>query len=498
VKADGSLAQTPHPAALGSPLTHDAITTDYSEALLEFITPARSDIDSCLTDLEYLHRFTCRHLDGERLWAASMPCVIASDSSIPVARYGNSHSGRMKTVYRNGLGHRYGRLMQTIAGIHYNFSMPEAYWSACDDRPASEAVGDYATRRYLGLIRNFHRWSWLVVYLLGASPAVCASFVAGRRDHGLEPLDADGQSFHLPDATSLRMGPLGYNSEAQRGLHVCYNNLESYLHALREAILSPHPAYAAYSGQRDGEYQQLSDCLLQIENEFYSSIRPKRLARRGETPLSALARDGIEYIEVRCIDVNPFLPLGIDAETMRFLEAFLLFCLISDSPECDEASQEQQRDNLLRVVQRGREPGLELNDGGRLRELGAWASELLDGIDGAARLLDAAHATDAHAASVDVQRGRVREPSRTPSAKLLAAMTERGLPFYRIAAELSGRWTEAFAAQALPAEVDDAFRRSSAASHEARTALEAADHEAGATRFEDYLARYFAQYRALD
>ena len=129
VTAEGTLAQTPHPRALGSALTHPSITTDYSEALLEFITPVSRDIDETLDILARIHGFVYRQLGDELLWSSSMPCIVSGDAGIPVARYGQSNVGRMKTVYRYGLGHRYGRLMQAIAGVHYNFSMPEAYWA---------------------------------------------------------------------------------------------------------------------------------------------------------------------------------------------------------------------------------------------------------------------------------------------------------------------------------------------------------------------------------
>jgi glutamate--cysteine ligase len=194
VTSDGTLAQTPHPPALGAALTHDRITTDYSESLLEFITPVSRDIDGTLNTLEDIHSFVYRHLDRELLWSSSMPCIVAGDAGIPVARYGSSNVGRMKTVYRNGLGHRYGRLMQAIAGVHYNFSMPEAYWQAAHGSEGSDlSLQDYITSRYLDLIRNFHRWSWLLIYLFGASPAVCASFMRGRGQHPLQPFDERGQ-----------------------------------------------------------------------------------------------------------------------------------------------------------------------------------------------------------------------------------------------------------------------------------------------------------------
>jgi glutamate--cysteine ligase len=494
VTGDGMLALTPHPAALGSALTHGSITTDYSESLLEFITPVSNSIEGTLDTLGRIHDFVYRRIDGEYLWSASMPCIVAGDAGIPVARYGPSNVGRMKTVYRLGLGHRYGRMMQAIAGIHYNFSLPQGYWTLareCDGD--SGALQDYVTRRYLGLIRNFHRWSWLLIYLLGASPAVCASFLGGRSDHPLQPLDADGSTLHLPHATALRMGDLGYNSSAQQSLRVCYNSLDNYLRTLTDAILEPHPPYAAFRGKRDGEYMQLNDSLLQIENEFYSSIRPKRPSRSDETALTALHERGIEYIEVRCVDVNPFVPLGIDAPTIRFLDSFLLHCLTAESPECDEAEQAVHAANRADVVNRGREPALELRAPRGARRLDDWADELLDSAQAAAELLDRAHGGDSYAQAVALQRAKVRGDEELPSARLLRELREEGIPYSRLALRYSRRWAE----EARQRAIDETFELE--LSRESETSLvrqEEIDAAKGPS-FEEHLAAYYDQYRKI-
>lgn len=494
VDADGMLAQTPHPAALGSALTHASITTDYSEALLEFITPVSDDLDATLTCLDDVHSFVHRRIAGERLWCASMPCIVAGDAGIPVARYGSSNSGRMKTVYRLGLGHRYGRMMQAIAGIHYNFSMPMDYWplaSAADGHDGP--LQDYITERYLGLIRNFHAWSWLLIYLFGASPAVCASFLSGRGDHPLLPLGREGHTLHLPNATSLRMGDLGYNSSAQGSLRVCYNSLDNYLATLTNAILTPHAPYAAFRGKRDGEYMQLNDSLLQIENEFYSTIRPKRPSGSGETALTALHGRGIEYVEVRCLDVNPFLPLGIDAATIRFLDSFLLYCLTAPSPACDEAQQQRQAANRTAIVNRGREPGLRLEAGEGKRDMRDWGEELLGEVRACAELLDAAHGGDAYSTALDEQTARLRGDAELPSARLLRELGEGEVPFSRLVLGYSNRWAQHFRERPLATATEAMLAEESAASLARQATLEAED----SLSFEAFLAAYYEQYEAL-
>jgi glutamate--cysteine ligase len=494
IDADGRLAQTPHPSTLGSALTHPSITTDYSEALLELITPVSSSIEGSLRHLEDIHSFVYQQLGDEMLWTSSMPCVVAGDTSIPVAQYGTSNVAKMKTVYRYGLGHRYGRLMQTIAGIHYNFSMPQEYWEiAWRDAGSPGDKTAYISERYLGLIRNFRRYSWLLIYLYGASPAVCASFLRGRDNHGLQPFDTESRSLYLPYATALRMGGLGYTSDAQKQLNVCYNSLENYVATLSRAILQPHAAYRQFPAGRNGDYQQLNDSLLQIENEFYSPIRPKRVARSGEPPLCALTRAGIEYIEVRCVDISPFLSVGIDASQIRFLDSFLLFCLLEQSPPCADEEQVAQATNLEAVVNRGRQPGLLLAGSPGNRPLAQWADELLDEIRPIASLLDSVHGCRDYSATLEEQQAKVTDPGLTPSARVLREMRERDQTFYRFGMNYSQRWAEYFRARPLSAELEHAFRTETERSLELQREIEQSDD----IGFEQYLKKFYAQYQTI-
>ena len=344
MQADGALALTPHPAALGSALTHSHITTDFSEAQLELITGVHAGVEACVEELTQIHQFVYRMIGDEMLWVASMPCSLPADEAIPIGRYGSSNVGRAKSVYRLGLGHRYGRRMQTISGIHYNWSMPGV-----------------SNDGYFGLIRNFRRHAFLLLYLFGASPAVCSSFVAGRH-HALQVLNE--HTLYMPHGTSLRMGRLGYQSDAQASLEVSYNSLERYAASLQEALTRTYPRYEAIGIRNaEGEYKQLATSLLQIENEFYGTIRPKRVILPCERPLHALRERGVEYVEVRCMDLDPFVPVGIAPQTMRFLDLFLLHCLLADSPPDTPQEIAALARNQERVAGRGREPGLRLECG---------------------------------------------------------------------------------------------------------------------------------------
>lgn len=436
VNATGHISVASHPAALGSALTNPYITTDFGEALLEFITPAYDDIDECLSVLDDIHRFTLQNLENdEMLWVSSMPCPLNDESDIRLAEYGSSNIGRLKNLYRHGLSNRYGRLMQVISGIHYNFSMPESFWAPyqkiCGD---TGSLQDFRTNKYLHLIRNFHRFSWLLLYLFGASPAACKCFVQGR-NHSLQELDK--YSLYLPDATCLRMGNLGYKSEAQKSLFVCYNELDSYVECLHNAMHTPYAAYEKIGQKRNGEYLQINTNLLQLENEFYSTIRPKRVIKKGERPLDALTRKGIEYIEVRALDLNPYLPLGIDAEQANFLDTFLLHCLLSESPECHKQEYFEVANNIALVVEQGRDPALMLKRDDQPKGLREWASELCADFAHSAALLDEIHQTSTHQDSVDAQTAKVMNPDLTPSGKMLADMQNNKLSFFEFSMQQS-------------------------------------------------------------
>lgn len=420
VAPDGALAESPHPPGLGSPLTHPHITTDFSEAQLELITDTHDGIAACLAELRTVHQVVYRNVGDELLWCGSMPCSLPDDDRIPIGQYGKSNIGKAKSVYRQGLAHRYGPRMQTISGIHYNFSLPDEAWPLLQKIDGySGTLQDYRDHAYFALIRNFRRHAWLLLYLFGASPAVCRCFVEGRV-HRLQPLE--GGTFYLPHSTSLRMGPLGYQSDAQSSLSVSYNNLQSYARSLYTALTEPYPPYAAI-GIRDGDnYRQLSTSLLQIENEFYGTIRPKRRINSGERPLHALNERGVEYVEVRCLDLDPFSPIGITEETIRFLDVFLLHCLLLESPDDSNEEIVANAQNQNSVADRGRDPSLRLIRGLDHPGIKEWGEEIVRDCESIADALDQAHGTDNYRSALANATQALRDPSTTLSARMLCEM----------------------------------------------------------------------------
>ncbi|MFI4940499.1 MAG: glutamate--cysteine ligase, partial [Burkholderiales bacterium] len=395
VDRHGHLAATPHPQALGSALTNPQITTDYSESLLELITPAETDIAVALTKLDAIHRFVYSQLGEELLWSESMPCRLPDEDQIPIAWYGTSHIGMLKHVYRRGLALRYGKAMQCIAGIHYNYSLSEDLWRLLQsNEQAPGSAMHFQSESYIALIRNFRRYSWLLMYLFGASPALSAHFLR-EQPHQLEKLSDD--TLYLPYATSLRMSDLGYQNKAQAGLMPVYNTLQEYMKGLANAVRQPYPPYEDLGTRRNGEWVQINTNVLQIENEFYATIRPKRIIHTGERAIEALCARGVQYIEVRCMDIDPFEPMGISLQTSRFLDAFLLFCALDDSPLTNEAEDRQNVENFACTVKQGRRPGLHLQRRDNTISLQSWGLELLDNISVAAEALDAQRGDRVHA-----------------------------------------------------------------------------------------------------
>ena len=495
VDQQGRLSTRPHPAGLGSALTHPYITTDFSEALLEFITPPTHRVDDLLAQLDLIHRAAVSEMGDELLWTHSMPCETPVDADIPVARYGNSHIGRMKTAYRNGLGHRYGRTMQTVAGVHYNFSLPDAFWAYLYNKESTLlSFESFKNRSYFSLIRNFRRHYWLLILLFGASPLMSPSFAAGR-PHNLQLYPGE-RALYRPLATSLRMGDMGYQSHAQENLKVCYNKRRTYIKTLNHAILSPHEAYKELPlVDGEGVYQQLSYGLLQIENEFYSPIRPKRSAKHGETALTALHNRGVEYLEVRCLDVNPDSELGISADQIAVIDAFLLYCALSESPSSDSDEFDLILRNQRKVVNRGRDPALVLEHP-HIGEIKAkeWASTLLEVLRLPAALLDNACECNRHLRAIEDQQRAIEDYSQLPSARILSEFEQSGGGYSEYVLAKAKAHKASLQSRPLSTEQQQRYKNIAIES-----VAEQAEIEAASTgEFRDFLHRYYEQYQALN
>lgn len=486
VDAEGHLAQTPHPKGLGSALTHPSITTDYSESLLEFITSVHNRPEAALDELAQLHRFTYSQLPNEQLWPSSMPAVLPAEIDIPIAHYGSSHVGRLKTIYRHGLWHRYGRVMQTIAGVHYNWSMPTKFWQDWAHRSGWEGdLQRFINDEYFSLIRGFRRHSWLLLYLFGASPAIDRSF--GHKGH-TELVALGDDTLYSPFATTLRMSDMGYSNNAQSSLYVCFNSLQTYSETLTDAIHTPYPAYQALGTKVGDDYRQISANVLQIENEYYSDLRPKRVARSGEKPIRALNERGVEYIEVRCLDIDPFTPLGVDTERMVFVDLFLFWCLVQDNTLVPKEECFQLRENNLNVAAFGRDPDLTLSIQGESVRLRDQGHKVLRSLSELATEMDALIGGERYQQAVAKQLAKIDDVSLTPSARFLEQIKHHG-SFRQTALALAEQHRQSLAVDTLTADEQEARAAEARRSLEQQTQMEATDEGT----FDEFLASYLRQ-----
>ncbi len=423
IDESAKLSDKPHSKALGAALTHPSITTDYAESLLEFITPVTKNIDELVGYLRDVHSYTLENIDGELLWPMSMPCIVTKEEDIEIAQYGTSNVGQMKTIYREGLRNRYGSLMQVISGLHFNFSLHDDAWpllqSFVDDNTPTQ---EFRSERYFSLIRNFHRLGWVVPYMFGASPALCGSFLQGDMPYKFEKL---GQgTYYLPYGTSLRLSDLGYTNSEQDNLSICYNNLDNYLDSVSTAIATPSAKFAQMGIKDNGQYKQLNCNVLQIENELYAPIRPKRVAKSGQKPSQALREGGVEYIEVRSLDINPFVDVGIDENQIRFLDMFLIHCLLWQDNPMSQQQRDEKVDNLNSVILNGRQPGLLLKNDQEEITVQAWMKRLFEALTSIAQLFDHHLGGHQYQDCLDGYRTMIDDPKTTMSGRLMAKLLD--------------------------------------------------------------------------
>ena len=494
VLPEGELSQHGHYSQLGAALTHGEITTDYSETLLEFITPVSYSPEEAIAQLQDIQKYTFANINGELLWPMSMPCFVNDANKVPLAQYGSSNIGKMKTVYRQGLKNRYGSMMQVIAGIHFNFSFSQNFWQVMQSLHNDEQVlNDFISDRYFSILRNYKRYCWLIPYLYGSSPALCDSFLQGKTS----PLPfkrSPRGSLYLEYATSLRMSDLGYTSSEQSSLKICYNNLHDYVDGVQKAIGLKSEQFADIGLKVNGEYQQLNGNILQIENELYAPIRPKQVMRSGEKPSQALRDRGVEYIEVRALDVNPFVDTGISIEQVHFLDIFLTYCAFINNKEFDCDSQQHHEKNMNEVVLRGRDPELLLSDANCQGEVTqksvmTWGNELFDNMTHVATLLDKAYKTTNYSDAITRERAKINDVSLTPSAEILSIIVEQEQSLSEYSLAQASYYRQESLERDYQFYSEQYFIDGADKSHKTQCEIEANDK----LNFDDFLVDYFTR-----
>ena len=488
VKPSGKLSEEGHPHAFGSALSHDSITTDYAESLLEFITPVAKNVDELFDYLNDIHHYAAKHLENdETLWPISMPCYVESEDKIELAQYGQSNVGKMKTAYRQGLKNRYGSMMQIISGVHYNFSLPASFWETWKEINQSELVGsDAQSAGYLGLVRNYFRYGWVIPYLFGASPALCQSFLQGKETNLNFKKVAKG-TIYLPYATSLRLSDLGYTSSSQSSLNICYNSVENYIASVKGALNKKAPEFKDLGVKKGADYVQLNDNVLQIENELYASIRPKRVQQNGETPSQALNARGIEYIEIRSLDVNPFSKVGITEEQVNFLDLFLTWCAIKPSAEISSVQSKHFSANLNAIVTQGRDPALQLEIDGKTNSVAQWGEWLTNELKELAVVLDKSGKEERYKEAITHIAPRFNTPELTSSARILSQIIEKNSDNGPLALALSKQYKQELIAQPYQTWSEQYFESQKIDSINKQLQIERSD----ALNFDEYLTEYF-------
>ena len=486
ISPEGSISATKHPQKLGSALTNSFITTDFSEALLELVTPTFNDAQECLNFLTDLHSFVYKSIDKELLWPMSMPCSIHSNEEVVIGNYGNSNSGMMKSIYRKGLSHRYGSRMQSIAGIHYNFSFSDEFFKKIVSFKglANESFKDIKNKTYLGMARNFKRYEWLFFLLFGASPAFSDTFTNKNLDK-FEKLTKG--SYFQKHATSLRMSDLGYISEIQDNLNISINSIEKYTQDLKNALTKPHVDYENIGEFLKGERIQLNTSVIQIENEYYSTIRPKRVCPSGERPINVLRTRGIEYLELRCVDLDPFSPIGIQRDQLDFLDMLLIFCLTKESPLMNKKETELLKENHKKIINCGRKPDLSIHSQDKETLVRDLAKALLEDLHEIAEEASSElfqEKENLWKKSIEIQNEKVEDLNLTASGMVLERLTGNNLSHEELGMEIANNNVVFF--EEYHNSREDKFEEEASSSREKLKKIESEKN----ITFEKYLAEF--------
>ena len=468
VDKNGKLSQKSTPKEFGSALTHSYITKDFAEAMSELVTPPYSSLSDLFGFLKNLHSYSYRCLKSESFWVASMPGDSIEDMSIQIAQFGKSNKAKLKETYRKGLRLRYGEKMQMISGMHFNYSFHPKVWQQLG------AGFNKKNAVLFGVARNFLRYQWLLTYLLGASPIADKKIPIANRYY---------QSKEFTFATSLRQ--VGYRNK--ENVSVSYNNLEEYLLDLSK-ITNKKEASFEKIGLKNGEnYLQLNGNRIQIENEFYAPIRPKSEQIDSKRPLFCLQKNGVDYFELRCLDLQPLSPLGLEIEQACFLELMFLFCLLLPSPPLEKLEWQELNYNQEIVCLRGRAAKLLLQRNGKKQPLKSWGEEIFACLKEFIDFLANTKGAGFYGTALLQQQKILEDPAKTPAARILAEMEEKNLSYHSYILEKSEEHKSYFLKQPLKKEFLELMLQKKKSSLQETAAIEKKDKISFAEFLKDYL-----------
>ena len=423
--SSGDLALTPHPPVFGDKLENQRITTDFSESHIEMITSTFKTIEEAYEELNTICTEVENGIGDELLWPLSMPPKLPDENKIPIASFPDSEEGIYKEIYRKGLALRYGKKMQMISGIHYNFSFDEEMVDYLYDLFGNEKdKRSFINEIHFALTRNFLRYRWMLIYLFGASP-FCHPTYYSVIDKEIKIIQKSCSSCvesiknFNQYATSLRVSRFGYSNILKHNQNIYFNSLDEYSKKLRKLMTTKNNDYSKLGIYENNSQIQLNGNILQNESEFYSSIRLKQNIGKDETQLDALEKRGVQYVEVRILDLNPFEKLGLSLEQMYFIQVFMLFCLFEQSNPITEDEYDRINLNHHLITLFGRKENLVLQKyNGRAIALKHWGEEIFVKLKMIADLMSNATGDDKYRNSVENEHKKLFDISFLPSERI--------------------------------------------------------------------------------
>lgn len=347
VTSEGILSNKPHPDVFGDKVHNQYITTDFSESQVEVITPVLNTVEDVYNFTNALYNIVAMEIEEEYLWPQSMPCAIQDEKLIPLAIYSEEEKEARK--YREKLLDKYGGKKQLISGIHYNFSFNEIIIKRLyENENINISYKEFKNNIYLKVARNYLRYRWLVIYLLGGTTTLHESYLDECCKKHLKEIAV--ASFSNDGAVSYRNGECGYKNNVD--LFPNYNSVESYINSISTFI---------------------NDGIIESHKELYSQIRLK--PKNTKNFSKSLLEDGISYLEYRSIDINPFEKGGISLEDLRFFEIFNIFLLIYDESDY-ENWQEEAQENQHIIAKLGQND-IMLKKDGKFISKEKWALDIL-------------------------------------------------------------------------------------------------------------------------
>lgn len=346
VTSDGVLSTKPHPSIFGDKKENPYITTDFSESQLEVITPVFDSAKDTVEFLDSLYNIAALELEDEYIWPQSMPAITPDEKEIPLAVFSNNSNDQH---YREYLAAKYGGKKQLISGLHINFSLGDQLLQILYQQTSqNQSLQQYKNELYLKLTRNYLRYNWLLIYLLGSTNMIHKSFEKACVET-LEEVSAE--TYTSQDATSFRNSMCGYQNRQE--IQPDYSSIEKYVSTIDSYI---------------------EEGVLKDIRELYSPIR---LKSNGLYSTKNLLQNGIQYVEIRTIDCNPFVKSGLSVDDLNFVHLFLLYS-ITKYESMYVHWQEESESNSKQVAVAGQNPNTMLVKDGEPTSLQKWGVAIIE------------------------------------------------------------------------------------------------------------------------